>query len=440
MKVSLRRKPFLNAVLPVLLFSTAAFAGKSPFDLGYTLRFTSRAGIHLTNAADLAINRHTLEVEQTIKAWNSWSAVVGGRVYADSAFSMNDRYNAPVRGIESQEFAPRDLYLQYKGHGIQFRLGNQQVVWGESFGFFFADIVNPKDTREGGLGGDLAAQRIMTPIANLTWLLGDHSLQFVFIPKSFGNLTPAPGSDFAPPFSSFFPTTTFSVQDDRIKPTALSNSEFGFRGTTMIKGWDLSAFYLYYFDRRPSYRPEVNGSSILLRGVHDPLSSFGITGTKDLDTWVTRFELLYTRNRPVDAYDPTQATPQLNYYSTLSDEIVGVLGFDYTQWRDWRLTLQVAQDSYFKNIPGALIRQHSTNLSVILGGTLFHNHELTLIASYCPNDGGSLSQILYMVPLSNRLEATFGAYLFAGPPGSQYGGFQSANRAFVQLRAFFGSG
>jgi hypothetical protein len=112
---------------------------------------------------------------------------------------------------------------------------------------------------------------------------------------------------------------------------------------------------------------------------------------------------------------------------------------DYTQWREWHLTFQVAQDSYLKNIPGALIRQHSTNLSLILGGTVFQNHELTLIASYCPNDGGSLSQVLYMIPLSSRLEATFGAYLFAGPPPSQYGSFQRANRAFFQLRAYFGS-
>ncbi len=437
MIVSSLKKHFHSAFLLVFLsFHPKAIA---KVDLGYSLKFTTRAAMHLNRSPDLAMHRYTLEAEQNLKFSESWQAVLGARTYADSAFSMNERYNAPVRTIESQEFAPRDIYLQYKGHGLQFRLGNQQVVWGESFGFFFADIVNPKDTREGGLGGDLAAQRIMTPMANLTWLLGDHSLQFVYIPKAFLNLTPAPGSDFAPPFSAFFPTTPFTVLDERIKPTQFSSGEWGIRGTTLVKGWDLSAFYLYYFDRRPSYRPEVNGASILLRGVHDPLSSFGLTGTKDLDTWVVRFEMLYTRNRPVDAYDPTIEVPQLNYYTSLSDEFVGVLGVDYTQWRDWRLTLQVSQDSYFKNIPGALIRRHSTNVSLVLGGTVFHNHELTLIANYCPNDGGSLSQLLYMIPLSNRLEMTLGAYLFAGPPGSQYGGFQAANRAFVQLRAYLGS-
>jgi hypothetical protein len=45
--------------------------------------------------------------------------------------------------------------LQYKRNKFQLRFGNQQLVWGEAFGFFFADIINPKDTREFGLGGDL---------------------------------------------------------------------------------------------------------------------------------------------------------------------------------------------------------------------------------------------------------------------------------------------
>jgi hypothetical protein len=439
MRVSLPRKhcPKLGLVLLGFLLSASA-SGKSAFDLTYSLRMSARTAFHLSNAADLAMNRYTIEGEQNIKR-AGFTAVLAGRVYAESAFAMNSRYNAPVREVESQEFTPRDVYLQYKGHGLQFRLGNQQVVWGESYGFFFADIVNPKDTREGGLGGDLAAQRIAIPMANLLLFSGWGSLQLLYIPKPFLNMTPAQGSDFAPQLGNLFPSATVTTADERIRPMALDQSELGARASTLISGWDMALFFFNYFDRRPSYRPVFNSATdITLRGVHDPIQSFGFTGTKDLDTWVARFELLYTRGRPVDAYSPNAVNPTQSFYTGLSDEFVGVLGFDYTQWREWHLSFQVAQDSYFKAIPGSFIPQHATNLSVVLGGTLFHNHEMNVIASYTPNDGSSLWQFSYMVPVSSRLEATFGAYLFEGGGSSQYGSFTRANRAFIQLKGFFG--
>jgi hypothetical protein len=438
MRVSLPRKPFpkLGATfLGILLCAPAV--GKSSFDLSYSLRMSARTAFHLTSAADLASNRYTLEGEQHIKR-GSFSSVIAARAYADSAFAMNPRYNAPVREIESQEFTPRDVYLQYKGHGLQLRLGNQQVVWGESYGFFFADIVNPKDTREGGLGGDLAAQRIAIPMVNLLWFLGNGSLQLIYIPKPFLNMTPAQGSDFAPALADLFPGATLTISDERIRPMALDQSEVGVRGSYLLAGWDMGLFFFNYFDRRPSYRPVFNGTDVTLRGVHDPIQSFGLTGTKDLDTWVARFELLYTRNRPVDAYVPNAVNPTQSFYTGLSDEFVGVLGLDYTQWREWHLSVQVAQDSYLRSIAGSFIPQHATNLSVVLGGTLFHNHEMNVIASYTPNDGSSLWQFSYMIPVSSRLEASFGAYLFEGGASSQYGAFSRANRAYLQLKGYFG--
>lgn len=439
MRVSLPRNRCSSVVLTAaLLITPVAHAARDPFDLAYSVRFTSRAAIHLNNPRDQAMHRHTVDAEQTIKGDN-WSAVLGGRAYAESTFGVNNRYNAPVRGAESQEFVIRDLYLQYKGNGIQLRLGNQQVVWGESFGFFFSDIVNPKDTREYGLGGDLTAQRITVPMANLVYFAGNYSFQFLYIPKPYFNMTPAQGSDFAFPLDRYFPAgTNVTITDDRTKPLSLSNGEFGLRATAMLSGWDMALFYLHYFDRRPSYRPTFAGTDINVRGVHEPISSLGITGTKDLQTWVARFELLYTRNRAVDAYYPDLINPAMSFYSALSDEMVGVLGFDYTQWRNWRLTFQFSHDTYFKNIPGALVPKNTTSLGVILGGTVFHNHEVNLITSYAVSDGSSLLQLSYMVPVSNRLEATLGAYLFEGGSNGIFGNFKGASRAFLQLRGYFG--
>lgn len=422
-----------------LILAPFASHARDPFDLGYSARFTSRAALHLNSPIDQAMHRHTVDLEQTIKG-DRWSAVLGLRAYAESTFAFNARYSGqPVATAESQEFVMRDNYLQYKGAGYQVRLGWQQVVWGESYGFFFADIVNPKDTREFGLGGDLTAQRITVPMANVVWFNGDSSLQFLYIPKPYFNLSPAIGSDFAPPVGDLFGTTPVTLRDDRTKSWSLSNGEFGMRGMTLLAGWDVSAFYFNYFDRRPSYRPSLVGGNIVATAAHDPIQTFGVTATKDLGPWVLRFESTYTPQRPVDAYEYNNIAPELSYYTGKSDEFIAVTGFDYTQWKDWRFSLQLSLNSLFTYVPGMFLRQNAINLSVITGGTMWGNHEFNAILNYAA-DGSSLWQFSYMVPVSSRLEASIGTHIFAGGVGSQFGRFKDASRAFVQLRGFFSGG
>ncbi|MBY0370444.1 hypothetical protein K2X33_07140 [bacterium] len=439
MIVSSPKKPCRKyGLLFAAILSFAAHA-RDPFDSSYNVRFTSRAALHLNGPIDQAMHRHTIDLEQTLKA-DRWTGVFGARAYAESAFGVNSRYSShPVLAAESQEFVARDIYLQYKGAGFQTRLGWQQVVWGESYGFFFADIVNPKDTREFGLGGDLTAQRITVPMANVVAFLGESTVQVLYIPKPYFNLSPALGSDFAPPIGNLFPGTDVEVHDERTKALAFNNGEFGIRATTLFAGWDLSAFYFNYFDRRPSYRPSLVGPTIVATAAHEPLQTFGLTGTKDLGPWVVRFESALTPQRPVDAYVYDSLNPELSYYSGHADEFLAVAGFDYTQWKDWRLSLQLSLNALGTAIPGAFIRQNALNLSIVTGGTVFGNHEFNLITNYA-NDGSSLWQVSYMVPISSRLEATFGAHLFAGGAGSQFGQFKGATRAFVQIRGFFSGG
>ena len=95
-----------------------------------------------------------------------WSLLAGARGYAEAAYGANrGRYSDAVRERDSHELLMRDFYLEYKSGTALVRLGNQQVVWGEAFGFYFADIVNPKDLREYGLG-DLTDQRLQVPMLN----------------------------------------------------------------------------------------------------------------------------------------------------------------------------------------------------------------------------------------------------------------------------------
>src|SRR5262249_47749867 len=160
---------------------------------------------------DLASHRHIFEAEEDLKFDSNWSAAMGVWAYVEGAFASNsDRYNAPVRAIESQDIRPQDIYVQYRGGPVRLRIGNQQVPWGETFGTYYADIVNPKYMRDGGLG-NLASQRIPIPMVNALYFLGDSSLQLLYIPVPFFNQEPSLGSDFAIPFQNFFPGAQLSL-------------------------------------------------------------------------------------------------------------------------------------------------------------------------------------------------------------------------------------
>ena len=55
---------------------------------------------------------------------------------------------------------------------MRVRVGNQSVVWGEAFGAYYADIVNPKDLRQSALG-DVATWRLPIPMVNVIGFAGD---------------------------------------------------------------------------------------------------------------------------------------------------------------------------------------------------------------------------------------------------------------------------
>ena len=193
---------FFFAAFLILLFGRCAQALDYTWNLHYDLRY----GYHLLAPEDLATDRHMLETEQKFTT-GSWTLVGSLRAFVEAAYATNSsRYQGPVVQNDSQEIRLRDLYLQYKHGHFLIRLGNQQVVWGESFGFYYADIVNPKDLRELGIG-DLAANRLQVPMLNANFIYGDYSLQAIYIPKPFFDIIPSQGSDFAAPFFSRCPSS-----------------------------------------------------------------------------------------------------------------------------------------------------------------------------------------------------------------------------------------
>lgn len=398
----------------------------------FRLELNSRLAYHTFAPKDLASHRHTLEIEQKLK-WKDWQFVAGAQGYAETAFAANPRYSDELAKSESQEVVLRDVYIQYKSPSWMIRAGNQQVVWGEAFGFYFADVINPKDTRDFGLG-DLSKQRISVPMLNVKWIQPGGSLQAIFIPKPYFNKNPALGTDFGNVYPSLFPGAALSVKDDRSLPIAPQNAEVGIRAATQVRKVDFSLFYFHYHDRSPVYSVNpVNLSplEIELQGSHPRIHTAGVSAVADLSDFVVRVEAVHT----LDRYFPRSEAGV--YENFRSNESVGVLGVEYTRIQNWRVGAQVS-DAYLHTVlPGSLYSRNRPLVTLLANGPLYRDHSIDVLFSLVPNDGSTLTQVRYLFPVASTIELYLGADFLLGGNRSQFGQFHDASRGYVLLKAYF---
>lgn len=395
----------------------------------YQLGFDARYGVHLLGPADVATNRHTFEYQQKIGFSKIWSAVLGLRTEVEAAYANNaDRYSVgDVAKKDSQSFFTRDNYLQYKGDILRARLGYQQVVWGETFGSYYADIVNPKDFREAGLG-DLSRNRLATAMMNLQWIGATTSFQILYIPKATFNLLPSAGSDFNLFKATAGIPTNLAIQRDSQNST--SRGEYGVRVTQQFSGGlDLSAFYLNYYDRMPVYRLIFGSmpSDITASPDYKLLQTFGTTATFDLRGYLLRAEVLQHANREINTQTPAGLS------SDSSNELISVFGIDFPGYDKWQLGVQYSE-SHLQQ--GAWLGRDSTQATaqVRVAKSFVSNILFEALLTAFTSDSSTLAQLDMSLPISSRSEFLVGLDKFDGTQTSALGRFRDASRAWVMFK------
>lgn len=427
-------KKLFRSILAAPLLSAASVTAATPpaksgFSTSYKITAESRLAYHLIEPRDLASHRHVLDVEQDVTFDPTWTAVLGLRAYAEAAFAVNDsRYGTETRRNESSDIRLRDFYLQYKNRKLLVRVGNQQVVWGEAFGFYYADIINPKDLRDFGLR-DLTAQRLMMPLASAILFFKDASLALVYGPKPYFNLVPSIDSEFSP-WQRLFPGTPLHFVDRGHGPAYWLNPEFGLRLTNLWHGYDLGFFFFSYFDRDPTYTSVPNGAGLDLVASHNRIGSLGFTFTKDFSPWLIRWESLFTK----DKLFQKMGASGLSGYT--GHEITAAMEVEYTGWLPWRVALQLAYQGIPSFDPASLTPRHRTQLSGNVKAPIWREHSLDAILTWALHDGSSLARLQYTIPTSQQFEVMVGGDLLFGGANSQFGGFHNASRFYVQLKGY----
>ncbi|MGZ3722857.1 MAG: DUF1302 family protein [Bdellovibrionales bacterium] len=417
-----------SKIISLFLYFTLPVAARADVKANFTGAGSARFAEHIVTPVTPASERLDLNAIQKLSFTPEWSAVIGGKAFFEGVY-QNAEYSNSLRNQDSQEFRFQDVYLQFKGDNWIVRLGNQQVVWGEAFGGFYSDIVNPKDFRD-GTSLDLATLRRSVLMGNVKYL-GEHfSWEGIVLPRPEFNVNPAPGSDFAPIPKSAFGFKSVVIDRELVLPK--QDLDAGTRLTGTFGQTDLSLLYFNYYDRAPYYKitNAVPGGELRLKEVHARVQSLGTTLASDISGYVLRAEVIRTMGRTVPTLKGTSISTQT------TDETVGVASLDVPTWNSINFSLQISEDDLASS--GAYFLQSTQQthagaralINVLTASTceILYIHSLT--------DGGARAEAEFMHPLASNLEARVGVDNFFGSEASEFGAVQRASRVYVSLRGY----
>jgi len=359
---------------------------------------------------------------------------MGARFDYDAVYSLfYDRYPADVVQDQKSNLVLRENYIDIGAGDWDFRLGRQQVVWGEMVGVFVADVVSAQDTREFILPA-FDITRIPQWAARAEYFKNDFHAELLWVPVASFNESGKPGADFfpAPPPPPNGYNTEFRSE---VWPSqSASNTNYGLRLSTLQNGWDVSGFYYRSMQASPTFYREIAAmpQTFIYEARHVPIQQLGGTVAKDLGSMVFKGEAVYTRGGQFNVQRLTDidgVVPQ----NTLD----WAAGLDFTFPGDARLNLQLFQRVFFGHDADIIPDKFESGMSVLLNRkfTSRLEGEVLLLSSLNRVDWLFRPRISWAV--EKNLKFAVGADIFNGPPLGYFGRYTNQDRVYSELRFSF---
>lgn len=394
-----------------------------------------------------------IEIARTTRSPVHWSKMLGrfefgragklgagikwklsARADYDAVFDVaNHQYPGAVERNQRFNFSLRENYLDVGAGDWEFRLGRQQVIWGEMVGLFFADVVSARDMREFILP-EFNLLRIPQWAARAEYFKGDFHGELLWIPVPTYDETGKPGAEFFPWQPDYSDLGYATLYRNESKPSRKPrNGNYGVRAGWLNNGWDISGFYYRSTDAAPTFYREVAPGLITYEARHDRISQFGGTLAKDFGNVVLKAEGVHTKGRGLTVLRLAD-DDGLARQNTLD----WALGLDFSLPAETRLNLQFFQSRISGARDPDLIQDKRENgYSVMLHGKLAPRFEAEVlwIASLNRNDWMLRPKLNWMFEKNWRL--VFGADVFHGPPLGYFGRYSAQDRVYTELRYSF---
>lgn len=348
-------------------------------------------------------------------------------------------FNGPVFEGNNADFEIREWYLDTEMAGVFWRLGKQQVVWGQADGLKILDVINPQSYREFILD-DFDDSRIPLWMINAEIPIGDDSLQFLLVVDQSYHRFANNGSDYQITSPLLVPQSIVGVDIASFeldKPNnLLKDSDLGLRYSKFYHGWDLTFNYLYHYLDSPVFYQQLSDNTVAIEAKYQRNHLFGLTVSKAFDAWTIRSEIGYS----TDSYhllnpDSKQNSKAFIDYQGIrhSKDLSSVIGVDWQGLEDTMISIQWFQSSlldYDNDIDDTMYRPKHNQIFSLLYQQNFANEtwQLEILTMYGVEQSDHSIQIELSHMMQDNIELWLGVDLFGGEQHSLFGQFKDADR------------
>jgi hypothetical protein len=379
--------------------------------------------------------RNTFELAAQKKLTSQINLKISGRFSYDAIYDITTFFPDRVKRDQRFDAMFRETYLDVGAGDWDFRVGRQQIIWGEVVGLFFADVVSAKDLRE-WIIPDLDYLRIPQWAARAEYFKDDFHAEAILVPYMTYDRIGKPGSDYFPFPPVPPPGFALNIRNERIAHRGLSDVAVGVRLGYLLRGWDLTGFYYDSVDSSPAFFRQLISAppaTVVYTPDHDRIHQLGGTLSKDFQSFVVRAEAVYTWDRwfNVTRLSDSDGVVRQNFL----DYIVGV---DFPLPSDSRLNLQFFQRWFPSHNPDIIPRRVESGITLFASAKILDDKvepDLLVIHSLNRLDWMVRPRITWRFHPDWRFR--IGTALFGGNNQGLSGRFDNRDRAFVELRYAF---
>jgi len=384
-----------------------------------------------------AITRIRLDTESNLNT-GEWALNYESRLNDQREYIGNDGKHG--------EITLRELYFDAEFWGGYWRVGKQQVVWGQSDGLKVLDQVNPQSFGEFILD-DFDDSRIPLWMLNVEVAFKDDTLQILWIPDASTHALPDLNTPYALTSNELVPSMPVDAKGRALIPVTFkkrhdpkrfwADSDVGLRYSIFTdSGWDITYNYLYHYQDLPVLYQQVVGSGVDTKIEIMPTFKrshlLGGTLSNALGDFTLRGEWGYSTDTYfVSSNVNTQGIEK-------SAELSTVVGLDYQGISDMFISLQWFQSHLFDYEKTIIRNQNNQNLTLLVQHD-FMNETLRLESLFIHNlsheDGLARPKIIYQ--LSSDVEVYTGADIFYGKPKGLFGQFSQQDRVSLGFKIGF---
>lgn len=348
---------------------------------------------------------------------------ISGRADADAVFAIDSGfYPDAVRRDQQYQFDLRETYLDFSAGDVDIRLGRQHIVWGEMVGLFFADVVSARDLRSFYLP-EFEQLRIPQWAARAEYYFGDTHAELVWIPVPSYDRIGKPGAEF-------YPLPQGTRVRGEVKPdNTLGNGNWGARLSRLVGGWDVSGFYYRSLDVAQTFYQIGNE----FEPRHERITQIGGTMAKDFGEFVLKGEMVHSRGRKYNTFNPVLNPDGLVAQNTMDY----AFGVDIPAFRDGRVNLQYFGRRTFDHNPAIGIDQLADGASILLNTKLATawEGEVLYVSMLKRTDFMLRPRVIWSASKNWRL--VFGADVFGGDATGAFGRYSDRDRVYTEARWSF---